>query len=85
MCKWGTNTEVEIVRRVKVDACIADWIVDLNRQGIHTTSCCCGHGGAPATATILPSSQQAAREQGYVVRPNSVGNPEITRPQGDAE
>lgn len=78
MCKWGTDREITIERRVHVDSCIADKIVELNRQGVYTTGCCCGHGEAPASATILPSSQDRARELGYDVRLSPGGNPYIT-------
>lgn len=77
MCEWGTSREVTIERRLNVDACIADKIVELNRQGIYTTGCCCGHGKAPATATILPSSQERARELGFEVTYAQSGDPQI--------
>jgi hypothetical protein len=80
MCEWGTDREITIERRVHVDTCIADTIVELNRQGVYTTGCCCGHGNAPASATILPSSQARARELGYEVTLNPGGDPYITWP-----
>lgn len=67
MCEWGTNTEIEIRRTVMVDSCIAPQIMALNDQGVHTTGCCCGHGVAPATATIYPHSVKRAKELGYDV------------------
>lgn len=67
-----------IERRVTVDACIADAVVELNRQGIYTTGCCCGHGKAPATATIMFSSQDRARELGYEVTYAQSGEAQIT-------
>lgn len=67
MCKWGTDVEIELRRRVAVDSCIAETIVRLNEQGVHTTGCCCGHGKGPATATIYPHSVGRARELGYTV------------------
>lgn len=68
MCNWGTDREVTIERRVRVDACIADVIIGLNRQGVYTTGCCCGHGKGPRTASLLPSAQARARELGYEVQ-----------------
>ncbi len=68
MCTWGTLSEITIERRVSVDSCIANAIVELNRQGVYTTGCCCGHGKGPPTATILPSSADRAKELGYDVQ-----------------
>lgn len=86
MCKWGTDREVTIERRVTVDSCIADYIIALNRQGIVTTGCCCGHGSGRASATIMPGSQARARELGYEVTLNPGGDPFITwlAPEGAA-
>lgn len=67
MCTWGTDTEIEIRRKVTVDSCIAETILRLNEQGVHTTGCCCGHGKGPATATIYPHSIDRAKELGYTV------------------
>lgn len=77
MCTWGTDQEITIERRVFVDACIADLIVELNRQGVYTTGCCCGHGKGPGTATILPSASPRARELGYTVTLREGFNPYI--------
>lgn len=77
MCKWGTGREITIERRLTVDACIADEIVRLNKMGVYTTGCCCGHGKGPATANILPSAQDRARECGYDVTLNDGGDPYI--------
>lgn len=48
MCFHGTLKEIEISsgKKVKVDACIADEIEYMNKQGAVTVGCCCGHGGA---------------------------------------
>jgi hypothetical protein len=56
MCDWGNHKEVEVttpyylshtgqdrVEVVKVDGCIAGIVDALNRAGIRTDSCCCGH------------------------------------------
>ncbi len=83
MCTWGTSREITIERRVHVDACIADQIVELNRLGIHTTGCCCGHSKGPATATILPSAQARARELGYTVTFSVAGDSWITLGETD--
>jgi hypothetical protein len=77
MCQWGTGKEIVIERRLTVDACIADAVVTLNRFGVYTTGCCCGHGKGPPTATILPSAQERARELGYVVTLSEGSDPVI--------
>lgn len=78
MCKWGTDKEVTLVRKVFVDECIADFVVWLNEQGVYTTGCCCGHlSGEPASFNLLPSSQARARELGFFPALNDVGNPEM--------
>ena len=51
MCKWGTNTTVELCKpkpisgrtEVAVDSCIAALVQALNDAGIATEACCCGH------------------------------------------
>lgn len=45
MCKWGTDTFIDISgKTVAVDSCIAEIVDVLNRGGIVTTGSCCGHG-----------------------------------------
>lgn len=52
MCLYGVYKWVNVINpeqntnRVKVDACIADEIKQLNDQGMITLGCCCGHGEA---------------------------------------
>jgi hypothetical protein len=58
-----------------VDACIADWVIELNRLGVYTTGCCCGHGREPSWATILPSAQAQAHNLGYAVQTAPSGEP----------
>lgn len=82
MCKWGSDREVVIEQRVKVDACIADEIVSLNKNGVRTEGSCCGHGKSPATALILPSSQQRARQLGYEPKYHDSGLFEIQLKSG---
>lgn len=54
--------QITLTRHVMVDAAIAPEIVWLNSQGIETAGCC---AGPPATALIMPSSAERARELGY--------------------
>lgn len=45
MCKWGTDTLVEIDGQSKaIDSCIAAIVDALNKGGVRTTGSCCGHG-----------------------------------------
>ena len=45
MCKWGTTVSTEINgKKVSIDACIFDVVDALNKAGIETIACCCGHG-----------------------------------------
>jgi len=55
MCEWGNYKTVYVIRRnhpdlpdgwypVAVDACIADYVQEMNDKGIITVGCCCGHG-----------------------------------------
>jgi hypothetical protein len=57
MCKWGDTTRmcVRVPRRLsatgrarmrtkEIDRCIAPLVKALNRAGIATVACCCGHG-----------------------------------------
>jgi hypothetical protein len=51
MCLYGTYKFVNVIneqnnKRVKVDACIADEVQELNNLGVITLGCCCGHGRA---------------------------------------
>jgi len=56
MCKWGTNVEVRVpilaelshTRKARwevkeIDACIVKIVTALNKGGVLTTVCCCGH------------------------------------------
>lgn len=65
MCTYGDYVEIEIVRRIKVDSCIADKVRYLNSRGIWTEASCCGHGRCPSSVLIRPSSVVKARELGY--------------------
>lgn len=65
MCEWGntTNLKVPIPASMShtcesrwdtkpIDRCIAPIIQALNDAGIHTTSCCCGHGKTDGTILL---------------------------------
>jgi hypothetical protein len=50
MCRYGTLKRVKVINREQsnkepvVDACIANEIDKLNKYGVITVGCCCGHG-----------------------------------------
>ena len=57
MCKWGTSVELNVLIPAAlshtgearwtikpIDSCIAPIVDALNRAGIYTAACCCGHG-----------------------------------------
>ena len=59
-------TQISIERRIEVDDEIAGEIRWLNRQGVITEGCCCGHGKEQPSAMIRPSSAKRARELDYI-------------------
>ena len=77
MCEHGTYSQITIERTLFVDACLADRVIELNKQGVYTTGCCCSHGKGQAAATILPSTAVRAQELGYEVHYNDGGDPWI--------
>lgn len=63
MCKWGTTRMIRVIRRnhddypdgwhsIGVDACIANYVQEMNDRGIITVGCCCGHFD-PIGASVL--------------------------------
>jgi hypothetical protein len=72
MCLQGVYKWVNVIneqqnQRVKVDACIADEIQDLNDQGIITLGCCCGHGRA---GEVIEWENAFGRWKGYADPPS---------------
>jgi hypothetical protein len=68
VCVHGTYTEVFVIdkgKAVKVDACIADEIREINEAGVYTAGCCCGHGNGDPHALIHGGSVEHARSIGY--------------------
>ena len=58
MCKHGTDRFVDQAllpgvdyidktKMVHIDECIADLVLALNKGGVHTVACCCGHEHPP--------------------------------------
>lgn len=51
MCRWGTLKTVPVFlfgdkvipHWEAIDACIADYVNDMNKKGIITSKCCCAH------------------------------------------
>ena len=65
MCKWGTNTPLEVTipshlsstgaakrKIVDVDSCVAPLVKALNDAGVSTIASCCGHGHLPPTIAV---------------------------------
>ena len=61
MCEWGIEIVLELPddinpekrnRTVSIDACIAEVIQGLWKQGCQTRSCCCGHGKEYASLVV---------------------------------
>lgn len=57
MCEWGndiyclvlvpadlSHSERPYWKLIGIDSCLAPMVNALNRAGIYTASCCCGHG-----------------------------------------
>ncbi|WP_121605408.1 hypothetical protein [Virgibacillus sp. Bac332] len=66
MCKHGTEKYVTVndkKKAVPIDACIANEIEYLNKQGIITLGCCCGHGKSGQVVTIDNGVRNKWREQ----------------------
>lgn len=79
MCKWGSEISVTIEQKVMVDACIADEIVELNRQGVRTEESCCGHSKVDyKMALIRTCDVNRARELGYDVIQATEKEPALT-------
>jgi hypothetical protein len=75
MCLHGVYKWVNVIneqhnqRRVKVDACIADEIEELNAKGIVTLGCCCGHGRA---GEVIEWENAYGKWKGYVEPPHAL-------------
>jgi hypothetical protein len=65
MCTHGTNRKIVIEQEIVVDSCIADEIVWLNKNGVFTINCCCGHGKSESEAIIVNSCFEKAEKMGY--------------------
>lgn len=79
MCKWGTDTMIEISGQPKaIDSCIATIVGALNKGGIATTGStgsCCGHGKnhgdillADGRALVIRDAKEYLREIGVMNR-----------------
>lgn len=79
MCKWGTDRIIHVIRRnndnipdgwhaIAVDACIADYVQEMNNKGIITLGCCCSHGHGKPIVQIDTISIGALTQHGYAFR-----------------
>jgi len=56
MCQTRNSVRVKIGDRTpRIDGCMSELIGPLNRAGVKTLACCCGHGKYPATIIIINS------------------------------
>lgn len=58
MCKWGKYKKVKVIhqnKKVKVDKCLVRLVKVLNKYGIETIACCCGHGKTAKSGIIISS------------------------------
>ncbi len=51
MCKWNKWGDT------RIDPCMRDLIKALSLHGVHTLSCCCGHGKYPMTIVYKKKSR----------------------------
>ena len=53
MCLTRNSRRIRIQdRNIRVDGCIADLILALDKLGIKTLACCCGHGIYPMSVIV---------------------------------
>jgi hypothetical protein len=80
VCEWGTDRVIYVIRRnhdaipdgwhpVAVDACIADYVQKMNKQGIITVGCCCSHGHGMPVALVAIESIPLLDQYGYEHHP----------------
>ena len=80
MCQWGTDRVIHVIRRnnddipdgwhsVAVDACLADYVQEMNMRGIITTGCCCSHGHGIPVALIATESIPLLDQYAYEYHP----------------
>lgn len=80
MCSWGSVSPIYVIRRnrdgvpdgwhkVFVDSCISGYVQEMNKMGIVTVGCCCGHGDSPPHVLISAESRLIAERLGYKVLP----------------
>ena len=50
---------------MEIDDCIVEEIKDLWRMGVHTRSCCCGHGGPGGNIVVERTDIPKMLELGY--------------------
>ena len=65
MCKWGntkvlkleipkenSSTRKKKFKNCAIDSCIYDLVKQLNKGGLKTIACCCGHGKQPPRISL---------------------------------
>ncbi len=54
MCKWGTDTKIKLYsgKVIKIDSCLKEIIEAMDKFGVKTVGCCCGHGKSRGSIMI---------------------------------
>ena len=53
-------------KKVRVDSCMREMIERLNKEGIHTLACCCGHNGKHPMTIIYQVTKSPSFEWGRI-------------------
>jgi hypothetical protein len=80
MCKWGTDRFIYVIRRnndvildgwhrIAVDACIAEYVQEMNNRGVITVGCCCGHGKEEGVVLVAEECISLLDRLGYEYHP----------------
>lgn len=80
MCKWGTNKTLLVPvtptdwQNREVDSCIADIVDALNKGGVLTLACCCGHGKSDGSILLHDGREMVLRATAHwVIRVSNWG------------
>lgn len=68
MCQYGTLRYINVNKRpesIPVDSCIAEEIEYLNKSGVNTLNCCCGHGTSNSSCLIWDDDIELCKTLGY--------------------
>jgi hypothetical protein len=79
MCEYGNTKVLDVVipahrsstgedkpKRVDIDSCIFDIVAALNRGGVDTMACCCGHGHLPGDIALADGRRLLVCSEGQL-------------------